>query len=125
MDMHSGGRSKERWEYIYIQAPEAQAKIVFYNRFGHSPDRVSCTCCGQDYSVNESPTLEEVTAYERGCAYENKEWVEHGDEDRSWRPYQTIEQYRASGKHKFITADEITADERTGELPEQGYIWRD
>jgi hypothetical protein len=28
MDMYSGGRQKERWAYIYIEAPEDKAKII-------------------------------------------------------------------------------------------------
>ena len=67
MDMHSGGGRKEKWAYIYIEAPEAEARVIFYNRFGHSPSRVTCTCCGQDYSISEEPTLRRATAYERGC----------------------------------------------------------
>lgn len=27
MDMHSGGGSKEKWEYIYIEAPETRRKL--------------------------------------------------------------------------------------------------
>ena len=65
--MHSGGGLKEPYHYIFIEAPEEEAKIIFYNRFGHSPDRVSCTCCGADYSISESKTLAEATAGHRGC----------------------------------------------------------
>jgi hypothetical protein len=66
MDMHSGGGCKEEpYEYIYIQAPEEEARVIFYNRFGHDPDRVSCTCCGQDYSVTEYDSLDKATEFER------------------------------------------------------------
>lgn len=65
-DMHSGGRTKEgEYEYIYIEAPEEEAKIVFYNRFGHDPERISCDCCGEDYQIEESDTLEEASEYHR------------------------------------------------------------
>ncbi|KKN26710.1 hypothetical protein LCGC14_0871900 [marine sediment metagenome] len=38
-DMHSGGELKEKWHYIYIEADsEQQAKVIFYNRFGHNPE---------------------------------------------------------------------------------------
>ena len=56
-DMHSGGSLKEQWQYIYIEAPEDEARVIFYNRFDHSPDRVTCTCCGEDYSVSEDADL--------------------------------------------------------------------
>ena len=43
-DMASGGDTKEEpYENIYIEAPEEEAKVIFYNRFGHNPERVSCT----------------------------------------------------------------------------------
>ena len=70
MDMHSGGGAKEApYEYIYIEAPESEAKTIFYNRFGHNPERVSCACCGEDYSISEEESLEQATAFERGCDY--------------------------------------------------------
>jgi len=76
MDMHSGGNLKEKQGYIYIQAPEKEARIIFYNRFGHNPERVTCTCCGADYSISERETLEEATAYERHCKWESEKYIE-------------------------------------------------
>jgi len=67
MDMHSGGGLKEKVQYIYIEAPEEEAKIIFYNKFGHSPDRVSCTCCGKDYSISSGEDLAQMMGYDRGC----------------------------------------------------------
>lgn len=52
-DMSSGGGSKEPHEVILIEAPEDEAKVIFYNRFGHNPERISCACCGVDYSIYE------------------------------------------------------------------------
>jgi hypothetical protein len=69
MDMRSGGSQKENFAHCYIEAPENEAKIIFYNRFGHNPERVTCTCCGDDYSISEYETLEQATAYERNCEY--------------------------------------------------------
>ena len=66
-DMRSGGGKKEKWEMIYIEAPAEEAKIIFYNRFGHSPDRVTCTCCGADYSIDEHEDFAQLTGYHRGC----------------------------------------------------------
>lgn len=163
MDMHSGGGSKERWEYIFIEAPEKEAKIIFYNRFGHNPDRVTCTCCGEDYSISESHTLAQATGYERCCDYivpkDNKfiselskvdqEWyeknhyVENAEHDtlnireeaisrgfeireaysNAFRPYQTLEKYMQNDDVLFIFADMIKEEERTGDVPEQGYVW--
>lgn len=67
-DMHSGGGLKEPQQHIYIEAPEAEARVIFYNRFGHNPDRVSCTCCGPDYSIEEEPDLAQLTGYHRNCS---------------------------------------------------------
>ena len=93
-DMHSGGGSKEPYEHIYIEAPLAEAKVIFYNRFGHSPDRVSCTCCGYDYSVSEYETLDEA-----------------------------IKGYAKNEASFFIEKKDILVNERVGEIPEQGYVW--
>ncbi len=123
MDMHSGGGSKEKWEYIYIQAPEKEAEIIFYNRFGHSPYRVTCTCCGQDYSVTESETLDSACAYNRGCAWEEGEYVEK--QGRFHTEYLTVEEYLKKDNVLVIPASEIKDEERVGKLPQQGYVWVD
>lgn len=96
-DMHSGGGAKEKWGIIYIEAPEQEAKVVFYNRFGHNPDRVTCTCCGNDYSISEYSSLEEAQISERDIL--------------------TLT--------LTIPQDKIKPEERLGEVPEQGYIWKD
>lgn len=90
MDMHSGGGQKGPADKILIEAPEAEARVIFYNRFGLNPDRVSCTCCGEDYSVSEEESLAEATAYDRNChtAYfyvDSGERVE-GHEPSRWGP---------------------------------------
>lgn len=159
MDMHSGGGLKEEnYALIYIEAPIDEACVIFYNRFGHNPYRVTCTYCGEDYSVDEHQTIEAATAYDRGCP-----WVE---DERGWmfkdRPADyrdgfylepgqqvpagmklsslssirggeavTVEEWRKSGKGNidggvlFIDAADIKPEERVGEVPEQGYVWRD
>ena len=69
-DMHSGGGLKiEPYSHIFIEAPQEEAELVFYNRFGRNPHRVTCSCCGEDYSVSEETTLEQATAYHRGCDF--------------------------------------------------------
>lgn len=68
MDMHSGGRLKEKsYKLIFIEAPRKQAKIIFYNLFGHNPERITCPCCGEDYSISEHEDLAQLTGHERGC----------------------------------------------------------
>jgi hypothetical protein len=101
-DMHSGGGAKEKLEEIYIEAPEEEAKIIFYNRFGHRADRVTCPCCGEDYVVESSPSLEDLTAFHRGNM--------------------SIDQYKSDPAVLFIPANDISLDERCGNIPEQGYV---
>jgi len=120
MDMHSGGPAKEPpHEYIYIEsASEDEAKLIFYNRFGHNPDRVTCTCCGNDYSTSSDDTLAEVSAYDRKCEF-----------DRVSNYYvletakMSLEQYESCENVLVIRAEEIPPGQRVGELPEQGYVW--
>ena len=64
-DMHSGGGQKLDWDKIYIEAPEDEARAVFYNRFERNPSRVTCTCCGDDYSISEDDSIEQATGYHR------------------------------------------------------------
>lgn len=71
MDMHSGGGLKEPpYDKILIQASQDEAEVIFYNRFGHNPNRVTCTCCGEDYSISDGESLADLTAYDRNCAIE-------------------------------------------------------
>ena len=149
MDMRSGGGAKLKpFEYIYIEAPEKEARIIFYRRFHRNPDRVTCTCCGPDYSVTESENLEQATAYERGCEHgyfrpDGNEcpqdeawlsgkglvegyragWIERPSGDR-WKKYLTLADYQKRNDVLFIPENEIQSDEREGEVPEEGYIWR-
>ncbi len=85
-DMHSGGRQKLDWSHIFIEAPIDEAKIIFQNRFGRNPERVTCTCCGDDYSIDEYPDLAQGTGYERKCryAYFSKEGEEI-PEEKAWK----------------------------------------
>ena len=98
MDMNSGGDLKEKWQYIYIEAPAEKAKIVFYNRFGHNPERITCTCCGEDYSISEGESIEQLRLPSR---FEKRKDI------------------------LIIYAEQIKSEEYEGEVPEQGYVWID
>lgn len=149
-DMHSGGGQKLKWPKIYIEAPQAEAEIIFYKRFKRNPNRVTCTCCGPDYSISESPTLEDASGFHRGCEYvyfrpdgtecpESEGWVmgkgtpkgytsmyvERPSTKYSMNTYMTIEEYVASGQAHVIRAKSIKPKERKGTLPEEGYVWKD
>ena len=151
MDMHSGGGSKEPQQYILIEAPEDEAKVIFYNRFGHNPERVTCTCCGEDYSIWEHPTLEDATGFDRGCRFawfrpdgsecpKDEAWIpgkgpidgyrsryveEGGGEFSFNRDYQSLSEYLERPEILVIYANQIKPEERTGTVPIQGYVWND
>lgn len=119
MDMHSGGSAKEKpYEYIYIEAPEDEARSVFYSRFGHNPDRISCTCCGQDYSVTVYETLEDATVYER-------ETYKYPDSLRNFERVvsKTVSEYMAQDDILLIPAESIEFYERSVYIPEEGWHW--
>lgn len=110
-DMCSGGEIKEEsYEKIYIEAPEAEAKVIFYNKFGHNPERVTCTCCGDDYSISESVSLEQASAYHR---------KEYGKKKLT-----TIAKYLKQKDVLVVYAKDIKDTERVGEVREEGYVWR-
>ena len=124
-DMHSGGGQKLDWAHIYIEAPQDQAEIIFYNRFDRNPHRVTCTCCGSDYSLSESQTLREATAFHRGCAYDDKkkEYVEQAN-TKYRQKYIPLTTFLKSKDIKVIYAKDINPSEKRGTLPEEGYVWR-
>lgn len=142
-DMHSGGNQKEKFDKIYIEAPREEAIAVFYSRFGHNPERVSCTCCGEDYTIHRGETLAEITAFHRGCdsLVRDRPHPEKGWEDRyveigesvivpdgfnlrkGTGKKTTLEQYVKKPGVLVIYADEIKNHERTVRVPEQGYVW--
>lgn len=127
MDMHSGGGQKLDWPYIYIEAPEKEAKIIFYNRFGRNSGRVTCTCCGSDYSVTESNSLADATGYERGCTYDEKlkKYVEKSNPEKSYRRYVPLDEFTKNKDFLFIYDKDIKDEERVGEVEEEGYVWQD
>lgn len=117
MDMHSGGRTKlPPYEYIYIEAPEKEARIIFQNRFDRDPDHVTCQCCGNDYSVSESNSLASASAYDRGCKW-----------DKSTNDYDPnsgkidLDEYAKREDVLIILALQINPNERVGSSDE--YEW--
>ena len=123
-DMNSGGGQKLDWAQIFIEAPRKEAESVFSARFGRSPNRVTCTCCGPDYSVNEEPTLEQITWFERGCKL-SKDGAVIEEQGAEYRPYLTLREYIARKDVKVIPANEISEQERAAIVKRQGYIWVD
>lgn len=133
MDMHSGGGQKEKWSKIYIQASEEEAKVIFYNKFGHDPDRVTCTCCGEDYSISEEKDLQQASGYDRGCNFKQNKYVEEPCKDRvdrftSFKTFLQTRQYNDYGTLKevlLVFKSDIKPSDREGEVHHSGYIWVD
>ena len=130
-DMNSGGGTKEDFKFCYIEAPQEQARVIFYNRFGHNPDRITCTCCGPDYSMDEHSSLEQLTGYHRNCKnvkVTNGKWTyleELAPEKSSYRQYISLDEYLKQPDVMIIRADEIKPGDSDGHVPEQGYVWQD
>lgn len=110
-DMHSGGGLKHGVAHIFIEAPVDEAKLIFFNRFGTNPERVTCTCCGEDYSIDEEPTLAASTAYQRHLLYASPLSPE------AWRSATTEERQHANKVGRYMEVGEAlpegwTADAR-------------
>ena len=131
-DMHSGGSRKLQWDNIFIEAPEEEAKLIFYNRFDRHPFNITCDCCGEDYSVSEYKSLEQATGFYRGCIYasriDNKGgvYVEPGNKMphccertafKGYRSYINLYDYISKPDVLVITRIEIEPHEREGTLP--------
>jgi hypothetical protein len=67
MDMHSGGKLKTPFTHIYIDEPLKKAVGTFKNLFKRDPNNITCKCCGEDFIYEQYDSLEEATAYDRGC----------------------------------------------------------
>lgn len=52
-DMHSGGGKKTEFWYHIVMLPEAQAIAWFEHHYKVDFNRVSCDCCGSDFSAYE------------------------------------------------------------------------
>lgn len=153
-DMHSGGSTKEEpYNMIFIEAPEDEAKVIFYNRFGHNPERVTCSCCGDDYSISEGESLKQLTGYHRGCRnlvtprgkdglYKNDDPIirKHLYLEEDEKPpkgyevetdsfkmnnYQTLDEYIKKKDVLVIYSKDIKDAERKGEVPQQGWVYVD
>lgn len=61
-DLLSEGYPKEPWEFIIIEAEtEDDARTKFTNFFHHNPLRITCPCCGEDYSIRPLADAEEYS----------------------------------------------------------------
>ena len=112
-DCHSGGGTKlGDLEVIFIQEKEEVARVVFYNRFGRNADKVTCTCCGPDYSVSEKDNLGDFHEFGKNT----QRRVDALECEELGISYQDDEML-------IIPDCDVKDDERFGEVREQGYVW--
>jgi len=146
-DMHSGGGTKlwrhadgtiddnGSWrraktdeqpvEFIYIEAPQEEARVIFYNRFGRNPDRVTCTCCGSDYSLDSEEDFAQLTGYHRNarCDESSGAYVEELDDRFGRKSLISVAAYKRQPEIHIISASKIKKAERVGHVPAEGYVW--
>lgn len=110
LDMHSGGDAKLQWEKIYIALPKKLARIVFENRFNRNPDNITCSCCGEDYSVNEYDNIYQATGYYRNCLFKDGEYIEEPN-SKYHKKIIPLEEYLKRKEILFIRDFEIKPEE--------------
>lgn len=120
-DMHSGGGQKLDWSMIYIEAPKDEAEVIFQNLFGRNPHRVTCTCCGSDYSLNE----DEAWVIGKGLKPGYTSGYVEGQSKYPGEAPLTLEQYLAKDDVKVVYAKDIPDSARQGSLRQSGYVWVD
>jgi hypothetical protein len=94
-DMHSGGDQKEAFGYLLIQAPEEVAIAEFERRYNHDPSRVTCRCCGEDYSISQRSTIYEAVGYHLGWDVENDAYFDSPSKQNWGYPYVSLDDFLA------------------------------
>lgn len=123
MDMHSGGSCKiPPYEYIYIELPMDEAIRYFYGRFRRNPERVTCTCCGEDYSIKEEETLANLSGFERHCKLAKGG---NGYLDKGGRDFIDLQAWLQREDILSIPSADIDRSMIVSEVPQEGYIWVD
>lgn len=61
----------KHYEFIIVEGKVEEALSMFIDMTNVDPKKVTCTCCGQHYSIREYDSVFQATAFERGCRYDN------------------------------------------------------
>lgn len=70
-DAYADGKLKfKAFEWIIVEGKEEDALSLFMDITNVDPKKVTCTCCGQHYSIREFDSVFQATAFERGCCYD-------------------------------------------------------
>lgn len=77
-DMHSGGEAKTAWEIIYAEGDEETARKIVAEALSIDTEAVTCSCCGEDFSVLEFDSLEDAASLDGRTVAEflDDPWVE-------------------------------------------------
>jgi hypothetical protein len=105
-DMSSGGTQKTPWKHVFVEAKDVfAAEEIFERKTGRNPHHETCSCCGEDFAIHHDSSLEQVTAYQRGCDYDEakKEYVDSPRRGRQARV--TLEEFIARPEILVIRAD--------------------
>ena len=63
-DMSSGGSRKLKHRIIYIEANTKLAIFGFKCIFDIDPEKTTCKCCGENYSIHSGENREDLCYYE-------------------------------------------------------------
>ena len=89
--------------YYVEAASEEEAISIFEQKFDQHPDYITCSCCGEDYSIATHESLEQMSGHDRKCKWVMTATGVPAYEEEPSRPdCMTLEQYKASGKACFI-----------------------
>jgi len=70
-DAYADGKLKfKSFEWIIVEGKEKDALALFMDITNVDPKKVTCTCCGQHYSIREHDSVFQATAFERGCRFD-------------------------------------------------------
>jgi hypothetical protein len=100
-----GGNAFMPYDYVFIEADENAACRIFVTKFVVDHRNEVCDCLFDNIHVDSGPSIKRLTAYDRGCAYdENKgEYLESqrlGAE--SYSPYISVGDLLFRDKDKIL-----------------------
>jgi len=88
-----------------VNAPIEKAKLIFYNRTGHSPNK-GCRCCGDNFRARIYPSLNAAA----GCPTPEEIETRHDDEAQ-------VEKFCENRSVMVIWSDEFEPEDLEGRLP--------
>lgn len=102
---YNGGSAFMPYDYVFIEADENDACMIFATKFVVDHRNEVCDCLFDNLNVDSGPSIKSLTVYDRGCEYDKSkgEWVESqrlGAE--SWNPYISVEDFLIKNRDKVL-----------------------